>query len=244
MALKWALAPKRGRADAGAPAPWTQRQAGLTLLVVAIMLALALVMMLPLAAPAWEHLPLARFIAFPWRLLGPALLWAALLGGAALFVIPARLRTAALLALLVLVPLSVAPYLFPRPFADVAEPTLADIARYELTGGARATASANEYLPAWVADPNPPTDLAEALARRPAARSARPRRVAAGQHGRAVGRRPAGRRLPARSAGRGRRPHPPLLLPRLARNGGRPAGRDHAEHAVRFHRGGRAGRRP
>ena len=33
----------------------------------------------------------------------------------------------------------------------------------ELTGGARATASANEYLPAWVADPNPPTDLAEAL---------------------------------------------------------------------------------
>ena len=163
VALKWALAPKRGQADAGAPAPWTQRQAGLTLLVVAIMLALALIMMLPLAAPVWERLPLARFIAFPWRLLGPALLWAALLGGAALFVIPARLRTAAMLALLVLVPLSVAPYLFPRPFADVAEPTLADIARYELAGGARATASANEYLPAWVADPNPPTDLAEAL---------------------------------------------------------------------------------
>ena len=41
VALKWALAPKRGQADAGAPAPWTQRQAGLTLLVVAIMLALS-----------------------------------------------------------------------------------------------------------------------------------------------------------------------------------------------------------
>jgi hypothetical protein len=162
VALKWAIAPRR-QADAGAIAPWTQRQAGLTLLVVAIMLAVSLIMMLPLAAPVWERLPLARFIAFPWRLLGPALLWAALLGGAALFVIPERLRTAAMLTLLILVPLSVAPYLFPRPFADVAEPTLADIARYELTGGARATASANEYLPAWVADPNPPTDLAEAL---------------------------------------------------------------------------------
>jgi hypothetical protein len=163
VALKWVIAPRRHQADAGAPDLWTQRQAGLTLLVVAIMLALSLIMMLPLAAPVWGHLPLARFIAFPWRLLGPALLWAALLGGAALFVIPTRLRTAAMLALLILVPLSVVPYLFPRPFADVAEPTLADIARYELTGGARATASANEYLPAWVADPTPPTDLAEAL---------------------------------------------------------------------------------
>ena len=163
VALKWALAPRRRQADAGPPAPWTQQQAGLTLLVVAIMLVLALVMMLPLAAPMWENLPLARFIAFPWRLLGPALLWAAPLGGAALFVIPARLRTVAVPALLILIPLSVAPYLFPRPFAEVTEPTLADIARYELTGGARATASANEYLPAWVADPNPPTDLAEAL---------------------------------------------------------------------------------
>jgi ABC-type uncharacterized transport system permease subunit len=74
VALKWALAPWRRQAEAGAPAPWTQRQAGLTLLVVAIMLALSLIMMLPLAAPIWENLPLARFIAFPWRLLGPALL--------------------------------------------------------------------------------------------------------------------------------------------------------------------------
>ncbi|MCU0503007.1 MAG: 6-pyruvoyl-tetrahydropterin synthase-related protein, partial [Anaerolineae bacterium] len=161
VALKWVIAPKRGGADAGVCARWTQRQAGGTLLVVALMLALALGLMLPLAAPLWERLPLARFIAFPWRLLGPALLWAALLGGAALFAIPARLRTAALLALLVLIPFSVAPYLFPRPFAAVAEPALADIARYELTGGARATASANEYLPVWVADPNPPADLAE-----------------------------------------------------------------------------------
>jgi len=132
--------------------------------VVAGLLVASLALMLPAAAPAWERLPLARFIAFPWRLLGPALLWAALLGGAALYIFPRRGRLPALLLLLILAPLSVAPYLFPRPFAPAAEPTLADLARYELAGGARATASANEYLPMWVRDPNPPPDLAAALA--------------------------------------------------------------------------------
>ncbi len=144
------------------PALWTRRQMGQTLLVAAGLLIFSLVAMLPLAGPAWERLPLVRFIAFPWRLLGPALLWSALLGGAALFIFPSRARIVVALVLLILIPLAVAPYLFPRPFAAIAEPRLADIARYELSEGARATASANEYLPRWVADPNPPQDLAEA----------------------------------------------------------------------------------
>ena len=134
------------------------------LLVIAGLLVASLALMLPAAAPVWERLPLARFIAFPWRLLGPALLWAALLGGAALYAFPRKARLPALLVLLILAPLSVAPYLFPRPFAPATEPTLADLARYELSGGARATASANEYLPLWVRDANPPPDLAAALA--------------------------------------------------------------------------------
>jgi hypothetical protein len=139
---------------------WSRRQAGAALVVVAALLIVSLVAMLPLAAGAWEALPLARLIAFPWRMLGPALLWAALLGGASLFLAPVRWRIPALAGLLVLVPLSIAPYLFPRAFAPVAEPGVADIARYELTGGARGTASANEYLPRWIADPNPPADMA------------------------------------------------------------------------------------
>ncbi len=165
VALKWALAPARRQqaGDAMTEPLWMQRQAGWTLLVAVGLLTLSLVLMLPQAAPAWERLPLARFIAFPWRLLGPALLLAALLGGAAFYLVPPRLRTTGLAVLLVLIPFSVAPYLFPRSFAAVTELTVADIARYELEGGARATASANEYLPRWVADPNPPTDLAEAL---------------------------------------------------------------------------------
>jgi hypothetical protein len=138
---------------------WSTRQAGAVLLVVAALLLVSLVVMLPAAADAWEALPLARQIAFPWRMLGPALLWAALLGGAGLFLAPVRWRTPVLAVLLVLVPLSIAPYLFPRAFAPVAEPMLADIARYELQGGARGTASANEYLPIWVSDPDPPGEL-------------------------------------------------------------------------------------
>lgn len=151
----------RRSAEAAAQPSWRVAAA---LGCIAGLLVVSLALMLPAAAPLWERLPLARFIAFPWRLLGPALLGAALLGGAALFIVPRWARGPALLALLVLAPLSVAPYLFPRPFAPVAEPTVADIARYELAGGARATASANEYLPQWVRDTEPPTVMAEALA--------------------------------------------------------------------------------
>jgi 6-pyruvoyl-tetrahydropterin synthase related domain len=138
---------------------WSRRQAGIALLVVAALLLASLVVMLPVAVGAWEALPLARLIAFPWRMLGPALLWAALLGGAGLFLAPVRFRTPALAALLILVPLSIAPYLFPRAFAPMAEPTLADLTRYEIEGGARGTASANEYLPIWVSDPDPPREM-------------------------------------------------------------------------------------
>ena len=52
----------------------TPAQAGATwlLLAVAGLLAISILLMLPLAAPVWIRVPLAKFIAFPWRLLGPA----------------------------------------------------------------------------------------------------------------------------------------------------------------------------
>ena len=117
--------------------------------------------MLPLAGPLWTRLPLARFIAFPWRLLGPAGLFAAVMGATPLLLLPERGARAGLLFILLLAPLSVAAYLFPpaslwRP-APAGGLTLADIGRYESsTGGSRGTASANEYLPRWVEDPDPP----------------------------------------------------------------------------------------
>jgi hypothetical protein len=165
LAIKWAAGGDGGSLEQKARLEgrgrWSRRQAGITLLVVAGLLLLSLLLILPMSARLWEIVPLARSIAFPWRMLGPVLLWAALLGGAALFLVPLRLRAWALVGLLILVPAMIAPYLFPRPFAPASEPALADIARYELGGGARGTASANEYLPRWVADPNPPSTLAQ-----------------------------------------------------------------------------------
>ena len=108
-------------------------------------------------------MPLGSLIAFPWRLLGPALLWAALLGGAVLFAFPRRLQLPLTALLLVLIPLSVGPMLFPRPFSPIEEPTVASVVLYELGGGAPATASADEYRPRWVQDSNVPDLLAAAL---------------------------------------------------------------------------------
>jgi len=139
------------------------RRSGITrvLLVIAALLAACLALMLPLAAALWTRLPLARFIAFPWRLLGPAGLLAALMAATPLLLLPERGARAALILILLLAPLSVAAYLFPPASLWQPEPagglTLADIGRYESsTGGSRGTASANEYLPRWVADPDPP----------------------------------------------------------------------------------------
>ena len=73
---------------------WSYRQAGLVLVVVAGLLVVSLVLILPLAGPFWDVLPLGRWIAFPWRLLGPCLLWATLLGSAAIGLLPGRLRLA------------------------------------------------------------------------------------------------------------------------------------------------------
>ena len=131
------------------------------LLAIAALLAICLALMLPLAAPLWTRLPLAKLIAFPWRLLGPAGLLAALMAATPLLLLPERGARAALLVILLLAPLSVAAYLFPPASLWRPEPagglTLAEIGRYEASpGGSRGTASANEYLPRWVADPDPP----------------------------------------------------------------------------------------
>jgi hypothetical protein len=134
------------------------------LLVLAGLLALSLLLMLPLAAPIWTTLPIAKFIAFPWRLLGPAGLLAATVGAVPLLLLASRrIAAAGLGVLLVLALLNVGPYLFPS--ADLWRPepaggvTLADIGRHEVQDGWRGTTSANEYLPRWVQDPDLPTTL-------------------------------------------------------------------------------------
>ncbi len=201
------------------------RAMGAALLGVAGLLVLALLLMAPVSAPLWDVLPLARFIAFPWRLLGPALLFAALLGAAPLAALPLRAQAPALGLGTLAVILLVAPYLFPRTFAPVSEPSPAGLWEYERRSGARGTASANEYLPRWVADPNPPP-LAGA------------RRVAAGAAARGR-RRGASRALfpgasiPGDAAGAGAGRAVAVLLPGLERPGGRAAGRRGPGRAAR-----------
>lgn len=137
------------------------------LLTMSVLLALSLLLMLPFAAPVWTTLPIARFIAFPWRLLGPAGLLAAVVAAVPLLLVAGRrIAAVGLGVLLALALLNVGPYLFPSPGLWRPEPaggvTLADIGRHEVQDNWRGTTSANEYLPRWVEDPNPPLGLLSA----------------------------------------------------------------------------------
>lgn len=137
------------------------------LLTLAGLLVVSLALMLPLAAPAWTTLPIAKFIAFPWRLLGPAGLLAAIVGAVPLLLLTdGRSSIAGVAVLIALALLSVAPYLFPSPGLWRPEPPggvgLADIGRHEVQNGWRGTTSANEYLPRWVEDADPPLSMLSA----------------------------------------------------------------------------------
>ncbi len=162
LALWWWL--RRGIQTSPPVADQTESNTlGSALLVVGALFIICIALILPVAAGFWDVVPLGNLIAFPWRLFGPALLWAVLLGGAVLFALPQRLQLPLTALLLALIPLSVAPLLFPRPFSPVEEPTTATVALYELQGGAPATASADEYRPRWVQDSDVPKLLTAAL---------------------------------------------------------------------------------
>ncbi|TMC55408.1 MAG: hypothetical protein E6J26_08050, partial [Chloroflexi bacterium] len=113
---------------------------------------------LPISTALWERLPLLVLVEFPWRFVGVAAAPLALLAGmganelqsvAAHF--DSRRWTAAIPTLvLALVIMDSFVYLFPRtPFIVHGNPSLADIARFEVESGALGTTSASEYLPLW-----------------------------------------------------------------------------------------------
>jgi hypothetical protein len=113
-------------------------------------------MVLPAAEPVWGALPLGRFIAFPWRLVGVAEVCLVPAMAAALALAPKRWRTPALLGGLALALLAVAGYLYPvRPGLAFDAVTPATAVAYELQSGALGTVSADEYLPRWVEDAPP-----------------------------------------------------------------------------------------
>jgi hypothetical protein len=114
-------------------------------------------MMLPASAPLWEHVPFLAFTEFPWRMVGLAGLFTALLAGMSLRLLTDRGQLSpAFIALalnLVLVPTIVFAYLYPRqPFIEYPDPSPLAIVEFELESHAWGTTSGSEYLTIWLTE--------------------------------------------------------------------------------------------
>ena len=100
------------------------REARRALVVCAAAFLLSLLMTTTLARPLWTVLPLARFVQFPFRWLGPASLAGVLLAAAAVGAAPARRRPALGLGLLLLAGVSAWPPLGLARYSFVEKGTL------------------------------------------------------------------------------------------------------------------------
>ena len=107
--------------------------------------------MLPLSAPLWARLPLAAFVQFPWRLLGPAALCLALgVGFSAESLLP-HFRRVWLPLPALLVAVSALFWLTPRYCPGLEQPDVAAIAAYEQATATIGTTAKGEYVPRSVA---------------------------------------------------------------------------------------------
>ncbi len=126
-------------------------------------LLLLVALMLPPSLPVWDALPAMAFLQFPWRLLGPAALCVAVLGGHAAGLLdfaPTGARPFTFAALAVL-PLVLALPIFVSPGWGHFGPTdqLAML-EFELNGLALGTTSTGDFVPAGVEGvPGPNPDL-------------------------------------------------------------------------------------
>ncbi len=118
-------------------------------------------MMLPCSIGVWDSLPLLRFVQFPWRFLGPAGLFLAILAGAGAASLPGpgRIRPPSsqggaggvwLPIILALVTIFACTWLFPHFYPPQPEPTPLSLNAFEQDTGALGTTSAGDYLPIWV----------------------------------------------------------------------------------------------
>jgi hypothetical protein len=125
----------------------------------------ATLIMHPIAKPLWDAVPLLQLTLFPWRLLGPVSLFIALVAGA-LFAAGRRKTTQALIlqpdfawqnrafillgsALAFLIAAGL-PFATPPREAVTANPSLADLATFEIPPDFIGTTTVGEYLPVWV----------------------------------------------------------------------------------------------
>jgi hypothetical protein len=137
-------------ASASTDRPHTRRSRRL----LGIFLALSAVGMVVMATPAslalWERLPLIAFVQFPWRLIGRAVLPAALLAGGAVLWVPPRGRAvfAGLAAAVVII--TAIPWLYPAVCQADPYPDLGDIYDFERRSGLVGVDPEGSYFPRWV----------------------------------------------------------------------------------------------
>ncbi|MCJ7737237.1 MAG: hypothetical protein MUQ10_07990, partial [Anaerolineae bacterium] len=130
-----------------------------------VVVVICTLLIMPVTAPIWYVLPLLKLTLFPWRLLGPASLAAALLLGAVFSEVTLQSRTLVLVAGVTLaLLLGGVPWLFP-PREDVPQsPVVADLVAFEQPPLLIGTTTYGEFLPRWVTELPASTDLQIQLA--------------------------------------------------------------------------------
>ena len=126
--------------------PWGPAQTWATvgLVITAIHLALTQAW----SAAVWEHLPGLSLLQYPGRLLGPAAVSVALVGGAAAFAW--RRDSLCVAGTVLIVALSSSVFLFPsKPFVRVIRFSEADTQAWERASGNWGATSSDSYLPRW-----------------------------------------------------------------------------------------------
>jgi hypothetical protein len=138
-------------------------------IIAACAAALFICMALPMSLPLWDTLPLIRFVQFPWRFVGRAVLPMSLLAGAATYAVfhfslftrqreaslwdSSRITQYALLLIFTLpVLLSAAPLLYPRVCTGSIDLAIADVFAYERATGHIGVDPLGAYLPVTVVE--------------------------------------------------------------------------------------------
>jgi len=126
----------------------------------AFILAGCLFLILPVSQPVWDAIPPLQRVQFPWRLVGPAALCAAILTGAAVShlslavsrLLPARPHLSALVpaAAVLLVILPHLGWFYPDHCSPPADTSIAGMIAWERATDTLGTTAKGEYLPVWV----------------------------------------------------------------------------------------------